>query len=152
MKTHPGSMLVLLSALLALGGCAPITGSDDPEPVSGEWSEQRRKWEAQGLDDYRFTLARSCFCTEEATQPARVEVRDDRVVKVTSIRTGRELSRDLGLTVEQLFERIAAADRDGTFLEVAYHPERGYPAAATIGTLANDAGVAYSLSNLEPVR
>jgi hypothetical protein len=151
MKTHPRSILVLLSALLALGGCAAITGPD-LEPVAGEVSEQRRKWEAQGLDDYRFTLGRTCFCTEEATQPARVEVRDDRVVRVTSIRTGRELNRELGLTVDQLFDRIAAAARDGTFLEVAYHPERGYPVGATIGTLANDAGVGYSLSNLEPVR
>ncbi|HEU0077921.1 MAG TPA: DUF6174 domain-containing protein, partial [Longimicrobiaceae bacterium] len=92
MITHPRSLLVLPLALLALGGCAAITGTDDPEPVSGEWSEQRRKWEAQGLDDYRFTLARNCFCTPEATQPARVEVRDDRVVRVTSVRTGRDLS------------------------------------------------------------
>lgn len=149
MTTHPRSLLVLLFALFSLGGCAVLT---EPDPVSGEVAEQMRKWEAQGLDDYRFTLARTCFCTEEATQPARVEVRDDRVVKVTSIRTGRELSLELGVTVEEMFERIAAAARDGTYLEAAYHPERGYPAQVVIGTLANDAGVGYSLSSLEPVR
>jgi hypothetical protein len=152
MTTHPRSMLVLLSALLSLGGCAVLTGPDEPDPVAGEVAEQMRKWEAQGLDDYRFTLARTCFCTEEATQPARVEVRDDRVVKVTSIRTGRALSLELGVTVEAMFEQIAAAARDGTYLEAAYHPERGYPAQVVIGTLANDAGVGYSLSDLEAVR
>ena len=149
MTTHPRSMLVLLSALFALGGCAGLT---DPDPVAGEVAEQMRKWEAQGLDDYRFTLARTCFCTEEATQPARVEVRGDRVVRVTSIRTGRALSLELGVTVEAMFEQIAAAARDGTYLEAAYHPARGYPAQVVIGTLANDAGVGYSLSDLEAVR
>lgn len=147
---HTRSLRVLLTSLLALGGCAAITGAD--EPVSGEVSAQRAKWEAQGLDDYRFTLARSCFCPEEATQPARVEVRDDRVVKVTNLRTARALDVRLGLTVEELFGMIAAAARDGTYLEVAYHPQRAYPVAAVIGTLANDAGVAYSLSDLEAVR
>jgi len=149
MAAHPRSLLVLLSALLALGGCAVLT---DPDPVAGEVAEQMRKWEAQGLDDYRFTLARSCFCGEEATQPARVEVRGDRVVKVTNIRTGRALSLELGVTVEEMFERIAAAARDGTYLEAAYHPERAYPAQVVIGTLANDAGVGYSLYDLEVVR
>ncbi len=149
MTTHPRSMLVLLSALFSLGGCAAVTG---PDPVSGEAAEQMRKWEAQGLDDYRFTLARTCFCPVEATQPVRVEVRDDRVVKVTSIRTGQALSLELGVTVEEMFERIATAARDGTYLEAAYHPARAYPAQVVIGTLANDAGVGYSLSDLEAVR
>lgn len=149
MPKHPRSLPVLFTVLLALGGCAAITG---PDSVAGEVAEQKRKWEAQGLDDYRFTLARNCFCAEDATQPARVEVRGDRVVSVTSLRTGRELSAELGVTVEEMFDRIAQADRDGTYLEAAYHPERGYPAQVVIGTLANDAGVGYSLSDLDPVR
>jgi hypothetical protein len=150
---HSGRLPVLLATLLALGGCAGILDTEDElAPLYGEVAEQRARWEAQGLDDYRFTLARSCFCPEEATQPMRVEVRDDRVVKVTSFRTGRDLDVRLGLTVEQLFGMIAAAERDGTYLEASYHPRRGYPVGAVIGTLANDAGVAYSLSDLEAAR
>ncbi|MEW5931397.1 MAG: DUF6174 domain-containing protein [Gemmatimonadota bacterium] len=151
--THSRWVLVPLLALCSLGGCSGILDTEDElAPLYGEVAEHRQKWEAQGLDDYRFTLARSCFCPEEATQPARVEVRGDRVVKVTNIRTGRDLDVRLGLTVEQLFEMIAAAERDGTYLEAAYHPRRGYPVGAVIGTLANDAGVAYSLSDLEAAR
>ena len=147
------SLPVLLCSLLALGGCAGILDAEDElAPLYGEVAEQRARWEALGLDDYRFTLARSCFCHEEATQPARVEVRGDRVVKVTSFRTGRDFDVRMGVTVEQLFEMIAAAERDGTYLEASYHPRRGYPVGAVIGTLANDAGVAYSLSDLEAVR
>ena len=149
---HSRRMLVSLLAVCSLAGCAAISGPDEAVPVSGEVAEQRARWEAQRLDDYRFTLARTCFCLPEATQPARVEVRGDRVVRVVSLQTGRELDRGLGLTVEELFDRIAAAHRDGTYLDVGYHPHRGYPARATLGTLANDAGVAYSLSDLEAVR
>lgn len=150
---HFRGLPVLLGSLLALGGCAGILDAEDElAPLYGEVAEHRARWEAQGLDDYRFTLARSCFCPEEATLPARVEVRDDRVVRVTSFRTGRDLDVRLGLTVEQLFDRIAEAEQDGTYLEASYHPQRGYPVGAVIGTLANDAGVAYSLSDLEAAR
>lgn len=150
---HSRRLLVPLLAACSLGGCAGIMDTEDElAPLYGGSAEHRQRWEAQGLDDYRFTLARSCFCPEEATQPARVEVRGDRVVKVTSFRTGRDLDVRVGLTVEQLFERIAAAERDGTYLEASYHSQRGYPVGAVIGTLANDAGVAYSLSDLEPAR
>ena len=146
----PPLLLLRLAALalLALAGCS--RGLVDP--VAGDFRVQRARWEAQRLDHYRFTLARNCFCHPEATQPARVEVRGDRVVRVTSLATGRELDVGLGLTVDELFERIAAAEADGTYLEVVYHPGRGYPMRAVIGTLANDAGVGYSLGELEQIR
>lgn len=148
---HARSMLVSLCTLLALGGCA-VAAVPGVEPGSGGVSAQRGKWEAQRLDDYRFTVARTCRCTDEARQPAVVEVRGDRVVKVTSVGTGRELDPGLGFTVDELFDRIAAAERSGSAPAVQYHPRRGYPTRATVGTPENDAGVEYSLSSLEPVR
>lgn len=148
---HARSLLVLPFVLLALGGCA-AAAVPGAEPGSGGVAAQRARWEAQRLDDYRFTVARTCRCTDDARQPAVVEVRGDRVVRVTSVGTGRELDPGLGFTVDELFDRIAAAERGGTAPAVQYHPQRGYPTRATVGTLENDAGVEYSLSDLEPVR
>ncbi|HEX2187679.1 MAG TPA: DUF6174 domain-containing protein [Longimicrobiaceae bacterium] len=144
-------ILTALLALPALAACAELLRSDGP-PVAGGVLEQRAKWEAQRLDDYRFVVSRSCFCTEEATRPARVEVRNGRVARVTGVESGRELDPSLGFTIDQLFGWIAAAEAEGTYVTAAYHPRLGYPTGAVIGTLANDAGTAYSLGGLEPLR
>jgi hypothetical protein len=140
---------VLLAALLALGACAQLTG---PASVPGEARAQLQRWESRGLRDYRFTVARTCFCTPEFTAPARVEVRGGRVAQVTDAATGR--TRDLreGFTIAELFGWIVRAQEEGTYVEAAYHPEQGYPVRVVIGTLANDAGTAYSISGLEPIR
>lgn len=147
---RPRSPLVLLGAFLALGGCVVTTAATDGG--SGHTVEARRRWEAQRLDDYRITVSRTCFCTEEYRQPARVEVRGDRVVRVTSVETGRELDPRVGVTVEELFDRIARAEDAADEVSAEFHPRHGYPVRATIGTLANDAGTAYFLGDLEPLR
>jgi hypothetical protein len=138
-----------LLLLAVLGGCAdPFLGSRDED---ADVAAQRRRWEAQKLDDYRFRFARTCFCYEIGQ--VIVEVRNDRVVAVRDARTGAPLSTEQahGIpTIEKLFDEIAEAKRDGTYLEVTYHPSRGYPQEATIGTLANDAGVRYSVSDVQP--
>lgn len=150
-QTRSPRFLPALFALLVLAACSDPFGSE-PVPVTGETREQLEKWKAQRLHDYRFIVSRNCFCPPEATQPARVEVRGGRVARVTSVRTGTALDVRLGFTVDQLFAWIAAAERDGTYLSVLYHPRRGHPVEAVIGTLANDAGVGYSISSLEAIR
>jgi hypothetical protein len=56
------------------------------------------------------------------------------------------------LTVDGVFERIAEGLRNGRPVAAEYHPTLGYPTSAEVGTLANDAGTRYELSELEPLR
>ena len=61
-----------LAPVLLLAACAaPVSGG------SGGASSSRELWEAQGIDDYRYTYSLVCFCPERG--PVQVTVRDGRV-------------------------------------------------------------------------
>jgi hypothetical protein len=138
-------------AVLSAASCSRVAGPR----IEGTGSEMELRtrwvqWRAVGPESYSYELRRSCFCTVEAVTPARVEVRDGRVVAVRAIATGQPLSQPLSLvpTIDSLFVwAIAEAERDG-HVEVAYDRRDGYPTRLVIGTLANDAGVAYEVTNL----
>lgn len=131
----------------ALAGCAaPIAqggaGAQDA-------SAQRRLWERQGLDDYRFTLTRECFCLGRG--PVQVIVRDDRVAETRNPQTGAIVTGDEAvgaLTVDDLFDRILEAQANGEETAIEYHPTLGYPTVAGIGSLAADAGIRYHITDL----
>jgi hypothetical protein len=139
----------LIALALVLAACDTPTGTTAPVP--GEPSVQRQLWEQQGIDDYRFVFGRTCFCEELPL--VRVYVRDGQVAAVREVQTGRALPREhwIGVpTVEDVFDSIAQAQANGEPAEAEFHPTLGYPMRATLGTLANDAGVAYFLDRLEP--
>lgn len=141
-------------SVAALAACSQAAVFLDGDPVPGERSEQQRKWEAQNIDDYRFTYAALCFCPNELTDPMVVSVRDGRVTGARYVRTGGDVParvRENLPTVDRLFAAIAAAKERGDYLDVQYHPQLGYPVTATIGTLANDAGTRHDLANLQPI-
>lgn len=144
-------ILTPLLLALALSGCARpflLPGDED-----GEVSAQRRLWESQNLDDYRFRFARTCFCPPLGT--VMVEVRDDRVVSARDAQTGSLVSGPdtQGIpTVDELFDYIVESAAEGTYLDVRYHSSMGYPTEVEIGTLANDAGARYFVSSVERVR
>ena len=146
----------LTVALLAAGGCtarqAEPTGAVlQSSSVAGRSDEQalrdlHARWTALGITRYQFVLARSCFCVPEVREPAVVEVRDGAVARVTSQADGRELDRSLFLTIDQLFERAIEAARNGEPIELQHDEQYAYPTQLTVGSLAADAGVAYSVS------
>lgn len=140
----------ILLLTLALGACDLPT--DSSTPVPGDPLVQRQVWERQGIDDYRFTFGRDCFCTPLPL--VRVEVRNGEIVDVREAESGRLVEQarwDEIPTVDALFDRIVQAQAQDEYNEVSYHPALGYPMRAVIGTLANDAGVAYSLGDLRKV-
>lgn len=145
-------MKILTPLLLALtlSGCArPFLL---PRDENGDVAARRHRWESQNLDDYRFTFARTCFCPPLGA--VVVEVRDDHVVAVKDAQTGSPVTgpQAQGIpTIDQLFDFISAAANEGTYLDVKYHASLGYPTEAEIGTLANDAGVRYSIGNVQRV-
>lgn len=133
---------------VALAGCAaPLTQADaDAQNPSAE----RRRWAQQQMDDYRFVFSRECSCLGRG--PMVVTVRDGRVVEARDPQTGQPLPADPAvgvMTIDELFDRIAEARENGEYTDVEYHPTLGYPTVAEIGTLANDAGVRYHLSDVQ---
>jgi hypothetical protein len=145
------SFLVLLAA-----ACTPVA---DPLPTSevfdGSGSELRlrwARWQMTGIRSYGFNLERSCFCTPETVMPVRVDVRDGRVVTVRALTDGQSLPSQLVPTIDSLFRwAIREADAGGR-VEASYDPLLGFPVRIVIGTLENDAGVAYHVADLVPAR
>ncbi len=143
----------LIAFALVLAACD--TPPAEPEvvvPVAGETSVQRQLWEQQEIDNYVFVLGRTCFCEE--LPPLLVVVHDGLVTDVRVAATGRSAARTLFRempTVDGLFDSIEEAQASGGPVEALFHPTLGYPMRVTLGTLANDAGVAYSLDQLEPI-
>ena len=146
-------------SLSALAACAPRAPSGDPDPppppasaAQGDLATARRLWAQQGMDDYRYRFARQCFCLGRG--PVLVEVRDGRVAQVQGVEGGgpAEETAPHVLTVEQLFDRIAEAQRGGEHTSVQYDAARGFPVRAEIGSLAADAGIVYEISELAPLR
>lgn len=146
-------MKILTPLLLALSLSACARPFLLPRDEEGEVAAQRRRWESQNLDDYRFNFARTCFCLPLGA--VVVEVRDDRVVAVKDAQTGAPVTgaEAHGIpTIDQLFDQIAAAASNGTHLDVKYHASLGYPTDAEIGTLSNDAGTRYFVGSVERLR
>lgn len=135
--------------LLLLAACAaPLAGG-----AAGSGSASRQLWERQGIDDYRYTYSVVCFCPQRG--PVRVTVRDGRIAEVQNdAPSDARLAGDAQLqvlTVDELFDRIEEAQSNGTYTKVEYHPRLGYPLSAEIGTLANDAGTQYLISDLSRI-
>ncbi|HEX2080665.1 MAG TPA: DUF6174 domain-containing protein [Longimicrobium sp.] len=139
---------LLFAAVLA--ACVPPAVS--PGGGAGDAAAQRTVWERQQLDDYRFVLARECFCLGRG--PVVVIVRDGRIAELRDPQSGQPAAQDAivdPMTVDELFARIAQAQANGEHTEVEYHPALGYPTVAEIGTLANDAGIRYHVTELAPL-
>jgi hypothetical protein len=138
-----------LAPVLLLAACAnPLGGSKE------DASAARQKWDRQGIDDYRYVYSALCYCPRQG--PVQVTVHDGQITSVESadpaagIVSGDE--QLVVVTVDELFDRIEEAEETGTFTDVEYHPQLGYPTSAEIGTTANDAGVRYVISDLVPLR
>lgn len=150
---------------LALGGCANGTATPAGEPVgsvlvsrssSGAATadalrERQGQWQALGVRDYDVVVTLGCFCPPERTQPTRVEVRDGRVVRATTVATGAAQPADAYPTIDALFERALEAAAAGEQLEAAHDERFGWPTRLMIGSLAADAGTLYELRDVRRI-
>ena len=123
-------MTVLFSA------CSDIVGSGDDD----ELEDRRRQWALQNIRDYQFEYTRMCFCALGGER-VRIEVRNDAVVAVTSVRTGQSLLNTPNgnwPTVDGLFDAVQRAiDTDAHKLDVDYDAQLGYPTKIDIDHIKN---------------
>jgi hypothetical protein len=142
---------MLLSALSCSGATGPASEREPSVEGDGSATELRTRWEqwrTVGPTSYGYELHRSCFCTIEWVTPAWVEVRDGRVVGAFALSTRRRLRLELFDSIDSLFADAIRMAESGGHVAVRYHPRLGYPASLEIGTVANDQGVLYAVSEL----
>ena len=126
MVSRPVAALASFVLASTMAGC--LTSPDDAD----ELSRQRRKWESQGITDYRVLSQLVCFCVREFTAPVVLHVLNRRLVSVTR---ADDLSpvppSEWGFryyTIDEMFDLIADAQAKGASeVRVTYDPALGYP-------------------------
>src|SRR5690606_31602678 len=133
---------VLLS--LPFSGCtatrpagSEAPGSEEPGPVTDATHEAladaRARWQAAGLDGYRFVYEASCFCPEEVRGPFTITVRAGVVQEVRF--QGQVVVPDAQRhpTVAALFATLAdALGQDPDAARIRYDDALGYPTEAYV--------------------
>ena len=134
-------------------------GSSDAQQAL---NANRAKWEAQGIDDYSFTVQRSCFCTPDSTRPINVQVRNGSVTSATYADTGETVPDDRAynkqsiyntLTVDGLFNSIDQAIKGGAAqVDVTYDKQFGLPTSIYVDQNQQMADEEYGMtvSNFRP--
>jgi hypothetical protein len=128
----------------------------------GDWSAAaeelkagRERWEAAGVEDYRYTIRTLCSCDPETFV---VEVRGGEAVSVTPVEGERELlkaSVDSLDNFRKLFDRVQAAIEsrpDG--LKVDFDREWGYPLYLWVDPTVElaDEDFGWIVERFEPLR
>ena len=112
---------------IALAACTAQQGS--------EFTRNRDKWQAAGIQNYRFNLMMVCFCAFSDQMPLTVEVRDGAVVSMTASQGSEVVPTD---PYFDLFSQYSTIDKLFADLEinlnggadeviVTYDPTHGYP-------------------------
>jgi Family of unknown function (DUF6174) len=146
---------VLAAAVLTLLFSGPAGAQmphDDPDPsiMDGTALAALRaaedRWDAEGLRDYRFTVAIGCFCPPEYTKARRITVRDGHPQHPPA-------AKKPVATVPRLFRRVHDAIREGVAgLQVRYG-WTGMPRVISIdgSRMIADDEVTYSAKRLRPI-
>ena len=126
---------LLLVIALGAAGCSDQLVNTRPEAIRGALWGNRALWNAQNLDDYRYTYDVVCpFCS--TTGPLQVTVRDGQVVDVRE-EGGDALPREWWagdfFTMDEIFDQLTEAQSRNEHTEVSYHRSLGYPVDVVIG-------------------
>ena len=118
---------VLLLAVLA-GACGDLGPVDER---FDELDRQEAKWQAARPAQYRFGLARICFCAPESLGPVRITVSGEDVTERRYIASGDPVPESLEAffpSIDGLFDLLRdAIERDAHRIDVTYDPVSGVP-------------------------
>lgn len=96
----------------------------------------RKLWNEQNIQNYRYTLSNSCFCIPEARGPVVITVQNGITTSITTT-TGEPVSNpeffERYKTIPKLFNVIAdAIARRADNIDVQYNSALGYPTQISI--------------------
>jgi len=115
--------------------------------------EAESHWKSRGIRSYTFEMRTSCFCPQEITEWAVVEVRAGQIVAARSL-TGTPLtgiSLESRKTVHELFDAAKPPYQEWIGdVEFDFHDDLGYPLRINLIGKPNiaDAGTLYEARNL----
>jgi len=126
--------IILLTLSLILAACS--FGS----AAGSEFDKNKALWEDANISHYRYVLSVSCFCVFMDEMPVTIEVKDDQVVSITSVKGTLIDSSDTVLypvvqpyaTIDNLFEQLKSAQAEAEEVSVVYDTTYGYPSSIAI--------------------
>jgi hypothetical protein len=142
--------ILLAVMVLLLASCSHFS------PAFREFEQNRERWEAQGIQHYRFNLRIGCMCPWYGQMPLAIEVKDGEAVSIVAsngqngapyLETYKKSS-----TVEALFDVIQSAQKSGADeIKVTYDPTYGFPTSIRIDNIkmAVDDEIGYYIENFE---
>jgi hypothetical protein len=130
--------IILLSLTLMLMACSAGTAS--------EFDTNKARWDNANISNYRYTLSVSCFCAFMDEMPVQVEVQNDQVVSITSVK-GTVIDSTNQLypvvehyaTIDGLFEQLKSAQETAEEVAVVYDATYGFPSSIAIDQIKNAA-------------
>lgn len=153
MKKLASAMFVLAFLLAGSPASALDPGLDqvDPQITDGTAGRQfkaaREQWLKQGIDDYRMTVRRACFCLPPSR--VKVTVRDGKPVSLSA----RPWSGPR--TVPGMFRIVGQAiKRKVAKLDVRYNARLGLPARTSIDyiAMAVDDEIGYQIKGFKRLK
>ncbi|HFD88139.1 MAG TPA: hypothetical protein ENJ35_10760 [Gammaproteobacteria bacterium] len=117
----------------------------------------RSKWEALNIDDYTYTLQRSCFCGPNERRPVDITVHNGEVTSAKYADTGEPLPENASfnrLTIPDLFDQIQGAiDQNAERIDVTYDPQTGIPGNMYIDISSQiaDEEMGITATNFQPI-
>lgn len=128
--------------------------------VSGpraELEQARAKWNASGINDYQYTLQRTCFCVQDAVRPVDITVNNGQITNASFADSGEPLPDNLDynrMSVNDVFQLIDDAIAGGAHsVNVTYDSQTGQPLSVGIDyiEMAVDDEVGFNLSPVQEV-
>lgn len=144
-------ILLTLSLLLAACSFGAASGS--------EFDQNKATWDNANISHYRYTLSVSCFCAFMDEMPVTIEVENDQVVSITSVKgTVIDSSNTMVYpavepytTIDAMFEQLKTAQAEAEEITVVYDPTYGYPSSIAIDYIkqAADDELYLTIENFE---
>jgi hypothetical protein len=143
--------ILLLTLSLILAACTAASTPSEFEKNQGLWNDAN-------ISHYRYTLSLSCFCAFMDDMPLTVEVKDDKVVSITSgkgavidsTNPSYEIFQNY-VPMENLFAQLKSALEEADEVTVGYDATYGFPTSIAIDQIkeATDDELWITVENFE---
>jgi hypothetical protein len=143
--------IILLTLSLILAAC---TAASSPS----EFEKNQQLWEDANISHYRYTLSLSCFCAFMEDMPLTIEVQNDQIVSITSVKgTAVDATHpsyslfENYATFDRIFLQLKTALEEADEVTVAYDATYGFPTTITIDQIkeATDDELYVTVENFE---
>lgn len=148
MKTKPLSLFFVFA--IVLSACSG----------GSEFQQNQKKWDAQNIDHYRFTVAVSCFCPFAGVE-VTYEVLNGQILNETVQSTFEDPIDTAQVsdfyqsynTIDKVFDYVGGAIKEADKTAIEYDPTYGFPSTISVDWIkqAVDDEMYLTLSNFEPL-